>query len=186
MCSRFSTPARARPFVTAILPSCVFIHDPRAQGRQDAWLYAGSHMSCAYHSSDSAFFFPDLPRDPDSMVRKKRRAMQKNGSASWVSAKTRCCEIPAMRAVNRIAIHSLLAWSSRPFSSLSASPRLRSCPSLRPLEAPQGVSDVRPRSGHVQCGGPCRQVRGNRNFLCHDLFRRAEIPSCAPVGICPF
>ncbi|CAM9907176.1 unnamed protein product [Scytosiphon promiscuus] len=47
---------------------CVFIHDPRAQGRQEAWLYAGSHMSSAYHSSDSAFFFPDLPRDPDSML----------------------------------------------------------------------------------------------------------------------
>ncbi|CAM9507399.1 unnamed protein product [Ectocarpus sp. 8 AP-2014] len=47
---------------------CVFIHDPRVQGRQEAWLYAGSHMSSAYHSSDSAFFFPDLPRDPDSLL----------------------------------------------------------------------------------------------------------------------
>lgn len=47
---------------------CVFIHDPRVQGRQEAWLYAGSHMSSAYHSSDSAFFFPDIPRDPDSLV----------------------------------------------------------------------------------------------------------------------
>ncbi|CAN0443617.1 unnamed protein product, partial [Hapterophycus canaliculatus] len=52
----------------SVAPSCVFIHDPRAQGRQEAWLYAGSHMSSAYHSSDSAFFFPDLPRDPDSML----------------------------------------------------------------------------------------------------------------------
>lgn len=48
---------------------CVFVHDPRVQGRQEAWLYAGSHMSSAYHSSDSAFFFPDLRRDPDSQVK---------------------------------------------------------------------------------------------------------------------
>ncbi|CAN0283191.1 unnamed protein product [Pylaiella littoralis] len=49
---------------------CVFVHDPRVQGREEAWLYAGSHMSSAYHSSDSAFFFPDLRRDPDSQLPK--------------------------------------------------------------------------------------------------------------------
>lgn len=62
---RTITPTRAH----TLWCRCVFIHDPRVQGCQEAWLYAGSHMSSAYHSSDSAFFFPDLPRDPDSLVR---------------------------------------------------------------------------------------------------------------------
>lgn len=48
---------------------CVFIHDPRAKGPVDAWLYARSYTrspSSAYPSSDSSFFFPDVQRDPDS------------------------------------------------------------------------------------------------------------------------
>lgn len=48
---------------------CVFIHDPRVKGPLEAWLYAGHQTkssAAAYPSSDSSFFFPDMPRDPDS------------------------------------------------------------------------------------------------------------------------
>ncbi|CAM9605208.1 unnamed protein product [Ascophyllum nodosum] len=48
---------------------CVFIHDPRVKGPIEAYLYARGHArspSSAYPSSDSSFFFPDVPRDPDS------------------------------------------------------------------------------------------------------------------------